>query len=376
MLLFQLKYSKVSSAAGPDYAAIVNNTIDFKQKPGESTGAAVQRFFENGGVHREGSQSRKEFSNVIFFDKALDLKVGEEKVIYNGSQLTKDITRRLNAGLYTFNYDTEEKGLTLYSLNNPEDVIKVSFGAKGGAFEKIDNLPPNSQALFSAIGKTSELYKNNKEFAAFMEKCADRLYGRGYDSFKSEVPYSASMQNPEGLSAIKTVMANYLQANLKGRTLSEWQNAVYGMVNPVSRALVRSPSQLDQIQRELLLQDTKNTDQLDIGFDVTDKGKLCMNVFSYADVDRNRAYNPLIMYQVVDGKPAFNNSFVRHGTITVDWDNANVKGEQYFEDRLTDYYNGQTSWIAPHQNIYAFASNVTLPIGDLSKEMDAALKKK
>ncbi len=370
MFVFALKTKPAQAAAETDYAKIVQNTIDFQKdlakcRTEAEKMSAVHRFLEQGGAHRDLSESKRKYSSVIFFNTAVALQVGEEKVLYRGSQLSKPITRQLDAGLYTFNYDTEKKALTLYSMNNPEDAVKISFAGRGGAFEQMDNIGQNIQVLFNGVKNVAALYDGNRGFAGFMEKANDAVFGKGFEVSTPANPYSASMQNKEALIAVKTAMSGFLTSNLKGKTLDSWKGMVDKIVNPVFSA---TPLQMDAIQRELRLEDTRNIDQFGIGFDVTSNGKICMNAFSYANVDSKTSYNPLIMYQVVDGKaPAFDNNFVGRGLITVDWDNLNVKGEQYFEDQLTKYYNQNVN---PIPNIYAFASNVTMPVGELSKSFD------
>ena len=346
----------VEATAGLDRKLAGCETLEEKQQ-------ALRNFLEHGGLRSDIEPVTKRlYGSVLFLEKDVGLVVGTRNVVRNGGQRMEFVRRDLKAGLYGFNYDTEA-GLTLHSLNDPEDVAQISLGFGSSRADRLSaKNADNTRILFDAVRATSRLYAHNRSFAAVMEQCNDALYGngrseggapwaRGADGERQEmsVGWSGNMQNEPALKAIKATVRELLGA-VEEKALADWTDRVHVMINPMSRTLLPVRGQdhvsMDMIRRELLLANG-TVDNLHVGFDVKGGGVM-MNLYSYADIDRERKWNPVLMYQVQPREEAarleFPNEFTFHRSwdnivdLRNDYDNRVVAGEVALESKLASYY--------------------------------------
>ncbi len=373
------------------YETYVQNTSEYSKKLSSCTTveekfSAVREFLENGGLRTEkGAVSERRYSAALYFDKDISFQVGTKNVSSAGSQTTVPDNLTLGPGLYWFNYDTEN-GLTFYDMNSRDDIARVTIGGTTGSQIKAGANDQNLQVLFDSIKSTSALYANNREFATFMENVLDGLYGKGHAVTQHQGPYMANMQSGVGLIAVKRTLRGLL-ANLETKTLNDWTGAVYEMVNPTStsgvgKAIIpTNQAQVSSIRDELKLSND-TVDNMYVGFDVK-KGTPVMNVFTYLEVDRNKKYNPVLMYQIDGGTLGnvvnFDNSFSLQSTgklITLrkDFDNSKLKGEAGIEGYLTTLFN-QKANIVTGGDIYLFGSNVSADPGRMLKAYKAEFEK-
>ncbi|MFH1448752.1 MAG: hypothetical protein ABIG39_07875 [Candidatus Micrarchaeota archaeon] len=365
---------KMQKAPKAGYADFVNNTVEYGAKLNtcitpEEKADAVRGFLEKGGLRTEKTPvSERKYSSTIYFQKDAQFQVGTKNVSQGGGQQTVPTTVTIKAGLYWFNYDTEN-GATLYSMNNKEDIARISLGGVAGSSQKMGPTEAHATGVFfDAIMNTSQLYGKNKNFATLVEKTVDVLYGEGHTFSAYSGPHMANMQSTVGLTAVKRTIRGVLK-NLETKTLNNWNQRVYHMMNPKSTSLPgsifipKNSTMFNNIRDELLMSND-TMDNLYVGFDV--KGdSMVMNVFSYADLDPDKKYNPVLMYQVQGGVTGntvnFMNAFSSDGKIVPefrkDFDNSGLKGEAEIESYLTALFKMRGLGSG---NIYLFGSNITL----------------
>lgn len=329
----------------------------------EDRQTALRNFLEHGGLRSDiAPVTNRLYSSVLYFEKDVGLVVGTRNVVRNGSQTVEFRRQDLKAGLYGFNYDTEA-GLTLHSLNDPEDVARISLGIGGSRSDRVSaRNTENTELLFNAVRATSRLYGQNRSFAAVMEQCNDALYGsgrseggdpwaRGTDGRRQEIPmgWSGNMQNEPALKAIKAAVREQLGA-VEEQVLADWTDRVHVMVNPMKRTLLPLASQdlssMDLIRRELLLAND-TVDNLHAGFDVKG-GRVVLNLYSYADIDPEMKWNPVLMYQIqpkeetrrveFPNRFVFQKSWEDYTDLRNDYDNQAVGGEVALERSLAAKY--------------------------------------
>ncbi|MCB0310951.1 MAG: hypothetical protein KDD42_06940 [Bdellovibrionales bacterium] len=292
-------------------AQIVQNTIEFQdvlRRAGtdpDKVRAAVVSFLERGGLRGEHNPlSRKDYSTILKVEPDQDgnlpsIVVGKTTAMKDGIQVELPKTRTLDAGLYRFDYNTEN-GLSLFHLNDPRDVLPLVLSADPANSLQL-NVTANQTNLDLVKGlieNTAEWYQAHPNSAILAEVLTNELHTPDPDGNVGWAE-SASQQNSKALEIISDEIGNILQ-NVDPATRQQWGDRIYDIVHPDLIRISRGDHSLSAVIRDQL--DFRGTPaELRIGLNTRVDGTLVLTASKPTHLDvLNHRESPVLHLQFAD----------------------------------------------------------------------------